>query len=123
MNDPPASLVDLKERSNWGGSFFNWNDDYSLSDWGEGSSARLWAWRTTLIKWISQTNKDGSCFLPTLEMVESLAASCLSKLNCEAGQTCVEEGACVDEGSEEPPAEDAPWCNPSTEGEIQGCSA
>ena len=28
MKDPPAELVKLNADTNWGGSFFNWNDDY-----------------------------------------------------------------------------------------------
>jgi len=77
MTDPPEDLVTLYNDSNWGGSFFNWNDDYALSEWSDGRSARLWAWRTSLIKWISQTNRDGTCYLPTYEMVEAIAANCL----------------------------------------------
>ena len=79
LGEHPESMVNLRNNSSWSGSFFNWNDDYSQSDWGDGQSARLWAWRTTLIKWISQTNKDGSCYLPTLEMVERLSENCLQK--------------------------------------------
>ena len=75
----PESLKALVEDSNWSGSFFNWNDDFSQSTWGDGSSARLWAWRTTLVKWISQTNLDGTCYLPTLSMVESLAEKCADR--------------------------------------------
>jgi len=86
MADPPQGMLDLRTESNWSGSFFNWNDDYSLSDWGDGQSARLWAWRTGLIKWISQTNKDGSCYLPTLEMVESLSERCLQKAEDNVGE-------------------------------------
>ncbi len=86
MAEPPESMVTLRAESNWNGSFFNWNDDYSLSDWGDGISARLWAWKTHLIKWISQTNKDGSCFLPTLDMVETAAANCLSKAEALNGE-------------------------------------
>ena len=86
MSEPSDALKDLKLNSNWSGSFFNWNDDYSLSDWGDGSSARLWAWRTTLIKWISQTNKDGSCYLPTLEMVETMVENCQSKSDSYDGE-------------------------------------
>lgn len=79
MKDPPADLVKLQAETNWGGSFFNWNDDYSgPGAYGDASGARLWAWRTTLIKWISQTKKDGSCYLPTREMVERAAAACLT---------------------------------------------
>jgi hypothetical protein len=77
MKAPPADLVALKD-TNWSGSFFNWNDDFSdASSWGSPSSARLWAWRTSLIKWISQTGKDGSCRLPTRELVEKAAKACL----------------------------------------------
>jgi len=86
MSDPPQVLKNLMFGSNWSGSFFNWNDDYSQSDWGDGTSARLWAWRTTLIKWISQTSKDGSCFLPTLEMVEALSENCMEKANTGGGE-------------------------------------
>ena len=86
MSDPPQALKDLKLNSNWSGSFFNWNDDYSQSDWGDGSSARLWAWRTGLIKWICQTSKDGSCYLPTLAMVMTLIEDCQAKANSSAGE-------------------------------------
>ena len=86
MSSPPEALVALKADSNWSGSFFNWNDDYSQSDWGDGSSARLWAWKTHLIKWISQTSKDGSCFLPTLEMVETVAENCMSRADSNNGE-------------------------------------
>ena len=78
MKTPPADLVKLKADTNWQGSFFNWNDDYSnASSFGSPSAARLWAWRTSLIKWISQTGKDGSCRLPTRELVEKAARTCL----------------------------------------------
>lgn len=79
MKDPPAELVRLKEETNWGGSFFNWNDDYSQSTYGDASGPRLWAWRTGLIKWISQTKKDGSCLLPTRDLVIRAAESCLAR--------------------------------------------
>lgn len=93
MADPPAELVQLRDESNWSGSFFNWNDDYVESTWGDASGARLWAWRTGLIKWISQTARDGSCHLPTRELVQRAAQACLD--------TAVRNG----------------------DGEIQGCSA
>lgn len=93
MADPPAELVRLRDESGWSGSFFNWNDDYAESTWSDGSGGRLWAWRTSLIKWISQTNRDGSCWLPTRELVQRAAASCLAAAEA------------------------------SGDGEIQGCSA
>lgn len=78
MKAPPAELVKLKADTNWGGSFYNWNDDFSdASAWGSPSAARLWAWRTSLIKWISQVGKDGSCHLPTKALVEKAARTCL----------------------------------------------
>ncbi len=79
MKDAPAELVQLRDETNWNGSFFNWNDDYSQSEWGDASGPRLWAWRTSLIKWISQTKKDGSCLLPTKELVVKAATACLAR--------------------------------------------
>ena len=82
----PENLVILKADSKWSGSFFNWNDDYSGDSWGDGTGARLWAWRTSLVKWISQTNNDGSCYLPTLKMVEDLAIDCLATAEGSDGE-------------------------------------
>jgi hypothetical protein len=80
MKDPPVELVKLRDETNWNGSFFNWNDDYSdPTAWGDGSAARLWAWRTGLIKWISQTKQDGSCLVPTRDLVVKAAVSCLER--------------------------------------------
>jgi hypothetical protein len=94
MKNPPAELVKLKADTEWDGSFFNWNDDYSADNaFGSAGTPRLWAWRTYLIKWISQTGKDGSCYLPTLALVEKAAKACL--------ETAARNGT----------------------GEIQGCSA
>lgn len=93
MAEPPQSLVDLVEQTNWSGSFFNWNDDFSHeTSYQRPRGAALWAWRTSLIKWISQTGKDGACHLPTRALVD------------RAAQACLTTGA-------------------STEGEIQGCQA
>lgn len=87
MANAPAELVKLDAETNWSGSFFNWNDDYSHETaYGDASGARLWAWRTGLIKWISQTAKDGSCFLPTLDMVVRAATSCLQTGASGAGE-------------------------------------
>ena len=76
MADPPAELVQLRDTTNWSGRFFNWNDDYSMASFGSGDAA-LWAWRTGLIKWISGTNADGSCELPTVDIVIDAANDCL----------------------------------------------
>jgi hypothetical protein len=79
MSDPPASMVTLLEQTNWSGRFFNWNDDFTEASTDGARGAVLWAWRTSLIKWISQTGKDGTCYLPTLATVEAAAANCLAK--------------------------------------------
>lgn len=78
MADPPPSMVELRDNTNWSGRFFNWNDDFSQST-RSAQGAVLWAWRTGLIKWISQTDRDGTCYLPTLEIVERAAAACFAR--------------------------------------------
>ncbi|MGE0869860.1 MAG: hypothetical protein AB7P03_14945 [Kofleriaceae bacterium] len=75
MKDPPPEIVQLMETTNWDGRFFNWNDDFSNASY-DASAAKLWAWRTYLIKWISQTKQDGSCLLPTRKLVIDAAAEC-----------------------------------------------
>lgn len=87
MTEAPESMVALRETTNWGGSFFNWNDDFSPENAnGSARGAVLWAWRTGLIKWISQTGTDGRCYLPTLEMVEEAAASCQQRGDANNGE-------------------------------------
>ncbi|MFP4601205.1 MAG: hypothetical protein ACLFVJ_23355, partial [Persicimonas sp.] len=87
MDDPPEALIELVDESDWGGRFFNWNDDFShedSTDWANG--AALWAWRTHLIKWISQTGDDGRCYLPTRDLVERAAANCLQTARSDDGE-------------------------------------
>jgi hypothetical protein len=87
MADPPQALVELEENSNWSGRFFNWNDDFSHDDsTSSPNGAVLWAWRTHLIKWISQTGDDGRCHLPTRGLVERAAANCLQKAQQNDGE-------------------------------------
>lgn len=78
MKDPPPELKEfVAEYSRWSGNFYNWVDDYSEpSARGDASGARLWAWRTGLSKWISAAAKDGTCYLPTRQMVIDYAAAC-----------------------------------------------
>ena len=94
MADPPQEITDLKANSNWSGSFFNWNDDFSKATYDGARGAVLWAWRTSLIKWISQTGMDGTCYLPTRDQL------------VKAAKACAERGAASD-----------------PVGEIQGCQA
>ncbi len=85
MADPPASMVELRENTNWSGSFFNWNEDKTVRNWP--ARAGLWAWTTGLMKWISVTNPDGTCSLPTVDIVEAAAADCLRTADGADGET------------------------------------
>lgn len=78
LENPPTRLAQLRRTNTWDGRFFNWNDDFS-QDGSSGSmrGARMWAWQDHLIKWMSQTNEDGSCELPTAEMLESTVGNCI----------------------------------------------
>jgi hypothetical protein len=79
MEDPPADIRRMLAETTWEGRFYNWNDDFSdpASD-GDGEAAVLWAWQYYLVKWISQTNRDGSCYLPTRSQLERLGPDCLA---------------------------------------------
>ena len=77
VNAPPR-LAELRRNNTWDGRFFNWNDDFSdPASSGTRRGAGTWAWQDHLIKWMSQTNADGSCELPTAEMLEDTVANCL----------------------------------------------
>jgi hypothetical protein len=86
MAEPPPAVSQLLAESNWSGRFFNWNDDFTEASSGNASGAVLWAWRTGLIKWISQTARDGTCHLPTLDLVERAAAACLATAESDGGE-------------------------------------
>ncbi|MBX3191868.1 MAG: hypothetical protein KF819_33060 [Labilithrix sp.] len=88
MKEPPEELTAfLAEYSRWGGSFYNWVDDYSKPEsYGDASGARLWAWRTGLSKWISAAAKDGSCYLPTKQMLVNYAQACNRHQASNAGE-------------------------------------
>ncbi len=85
MADPPPSMIELRDNSNWSGSFFNWNEDKTVRNWP--ARAGLWAWTTGLMKWISVTNPDGTCSLPTVATVEAAAADCLATADDADGET------------------------------------
>ncbi len=87
MADPPAAIVELRDSSRWSGSFFNWNEDQTRpARGGWPVSAGLWAWTTGLVKWISVTNLDGTCSLPTRAIVEETARACLATAESEDGE-------------------------------------
>ncbi len=76
----PIEIWTLLDETNWEGRFYNWNDDYSHpASIGNGDGPELWAWQTHLIKWISKTNKDGSCYLPTRTLLEKALKACIAK--------------------------------------------
>lgn len=77
MADPPATYTYARENTSWSGSHFNWNDDYSHeAASGSARGATLWAWRTGLMKFISQTGKNGKCYLVTRAQVEAAGVVC-----------------------------------------------
>jgi hypothetical protein len=91
-NPPPELAAFLSEYTKWSGGFYNWNDDYGGKSEdgkpavGDAKNARLWAWRTTLTKWISATAKDGSCYLPTRSMVVKYIATCKAHTSTNDGE-------------------------------------
>ena len=88
MADLPATYVYARENTNWGGSHFNWNDDYSHEDAsGSPRGATLWAWRTGLMKFISQTGKNGKCYLVTRAQVEAAGMVCAIRAEGADGET------------------------------------
>ncbi len=87
MADPPQSILELKDESNWNGRFFNWNDDYSPDNaQGSASGSVLWAWKTHLVKFISQTAPAGKCHLPTKSMLDRFAKVALTRSAAENGE-------------------------------------
>lgn len=95
MEDLPEEYEKLHADSTWGGSFFNWNDDFSgENSFGDAVGPRLWGWRPHLIKWISQTSNDGACLLPTRELALEQANTCLATAQSNDGkiQGCRAQG-------------------------------
>lgn len=76
LKDPPPELVKLKEKYQIS-SFFNWNNDYFGAPEGRSGSERIWLYQGRLIKWMSATNRDGSCKLPEKSDLVDFANRCL----------------------------------------------
>ena len=83
LENPPASLIELRTKHNVS-SFFNWNNDYTgASRDGMADMRDLWLYNNSLIKWISETNKDGLCRIPTKADLDRFARRCLNDYpNC-----------------------------------------
>lgn len=76
----------LLDGSGWGGSMYNWIEDVSGGGYPSFDPASLWAWRTGTVKWITVVRPDGSCDLPTLEMVQEFSARCLEQAAGDDGE-------------------------------------
>ncbi|MBX3193163.1 MAG: hypothetical protein KF819_39635 [Labilithrix sp.] len=63
LQDPPPQLAQVKEKYRIS-SFFNWNNDYYGAPESRQGSERIWLYNGSLIKWMSATNRDGTCKLP-----------------------------------------------------------
>lgn len=76
LQDPPEELKKLKEEKGIS-SFFNWNNDYYGAPEGRQGTDRLWLYNGSLIKWISMTDRDGTCRLPEKQDLINFANRCL----------------------------------------------
>jgi hypothetical protein len=58
-------------------SFFNWNNDYYGAPEERSGSERIWLYQGRLIKWMSATNRDGTCKLPEKSDLVNFLNRCL----------------------------------------------
>ena len=77
LQNPPEQLKKVKEKYRIS-SFFNWNNDYYGAPEGRNGSERIWLYNGSLIKWMSGTNRDGSCKLPEKEDLVRFLDRCLT---------------------------------------------
>jgi hypothetical protein len=83
LRDPPPELVQLKEKYGIR-SFFNWNNDMTDAPTRVRAQIReIWLYQGRLIKWISETKRDGTCLLPERSDLVAFAKGCL-----EAPSSC-----------------------------------
>jgi hypothetical protein len=88
LQNPPAELLELKRKTGIS-SFFNWNNDYTGAEADGMASSNfrvLWLYNGRLMKWISETNRDGNCRLPERSDLRALARDCLKRLE-QQGQS------------------------------------
>lgn len=88
LKNPPPELVALKSKRGVF-KFWNWNNDMTDAPAKRVASSRyLWLYDGTrgdggLIKWISETERDGTCHLPTRESLVKFASNCVETFpNC-----------------------------------------
>ena len=75
----------LLDGSGWGGTMYNWTEDVSEGGYPVFDPASMWAWRTGAVKWINIVRPDGSCDLPTLDLVQRFSETCLEQASHEDG--------------------------------------
>jgi hypothetical protein len=76
LKDPPPELLKVKEKYGIS-SFFNWNNDYFGAPEERSGSERIWLYQGRLIKWMSATNRDGTCKLPEKSDLVKFLNRCL----------------------------------------------
>ena len=76
----------LAEGSGWSGTMYNWTEDISEGGRASFSPASMWAWRTSAVKFINVVHPDGSCDLPTLQLVKDFSETCLSRAENSDGE-------------------------------------
>ncbi|MBX3211088.1 MAG: hypothetical protein KF850_03575 [Labilithrix sp.] len=93
-NDPPKELEDL-EKAHGVRQFWFWNNDMTdakASVKVPKSNSELWLFQGDrgdggLIKWISSTERDGTCKLPTRDDLVLFAKSCVDRFpSCGSGK-------------------------------------
>lgn len=77
LQNPPEQLKKVKEKYRIS-SFFNWNNDYYGAPEDRQGSERIWLYNGSLIKWMSGTNRDGTCKLPEKEDLIRFLDRCLT---------------------------------------------
>jgi hypothetical protein len=91
-NAVPAELDALRTKHGVF-KFWNWNNDLTDAPAGRVPTSReLWLYDGTrgdggLIKWISETERDGTCHLPTRDDLVTFAKACIDDFpNCGSGK-------------------------------------
>jgi hypothetical protein len=90
-SDPTALAALRTAQPKWDGNFTNWNDDYAgksadgKAAIGDAKEALIKTTGSGNAKWVSATAKDGSCYLPTMKMLQSFIAECKDSMaSCES---------------------------------------
>ena len=85
-NDVPPELEAFRAAHPAVKAFWQWNNDMTGTKPGVEASDEyqsLWLYDSRLIKWISHTNRDGTCRLPTRADIVKFAKGCMTAFpNC-----------------------------------------